>query len=68
MTEITDPVLRAISQLRADIFAMREEVRPLAGRLETVEAQHAEIIALLTALKADRPDAAKKTEFVSKRG
>jgi hypothetical protein len=66
MTEIADDTLRAISQLRADVHAMREEIRPIAGRLEIIEAQYAEIIVLLTALKNGA--APMRPEFISKRG
>lgn len=68
MTDSNEALLRAISQLRTDIFAMREEVRPLDARLGHIEGQYAEIVALLGALKAGQPDAPKKAEFVSKRG
>lgn len=75
MTDIVDPTARAMTDLRGDITALRAQIPRLMSRLDAVTAgnaaiedQYAAIIGLLTALKAGQPEAAKKAEFVSKRG
>jgi hypothetical protein len=75
MTDIVDPTARAIADLRGDITALRAQIPRLMSRLDAmasgnavIEGQYAAIIDLLTALKASQPEAAKKAEFVSKRG
>lgn len=68
MTEIADLQPNAVSQLRADIQALRMDVGPLAARLEAIEGQCASIMTLLTALKAGQSEGPRKSEFIGKRG
>lgn len=75
MPDSVDPTARAISDLRGDITLLRAEMATLMERLGMLTAGHAAsegefamILDLLKALKAGQPEAAKKPEFVGKRG